>query len=101
MNSSKCPFLRNAHLLQSGSGEAACLFDMLSVENCLSMPDPDAFHLPKVTSIGQKLAKWIEKCFQLMESPLVTKWGDLKSNLFSMENLQIVHVSTQTSYSSN
>lgn len=31
----------------SGLEKAVCLFDMLSVENCLSMPDPDWFHLPK------------------------------------------------------
>lgn len=61
---------------------------MLSVENCLSMPDPDWFHLPKETSIGQMLARWIEKCFQLMEMLLVTKWGNLKSNLFSTEKQQ-------------
>jgi len=73
---------------------------MFSVENCLSMPDPDWFHLPKETSIGQMLARWIEKCFQLMEMLLVTKWRNLKSNLFSVEKQQIVHVSTLTSYSS-
>lgn len=52
------------------------------------MPDPDWFHLPKETSIGQMLARWIEKCFQLMEMLLVTKWGNLKSNLFSTEKQQ-------------
>jgi len=64
------------------------------------MPDPDWFHLPKETSVGQKLARWIEKCFHLMEMLLVTKWGNLKSNLFSTEKQQIVHVSIGTSYSS-
>lgn len=75
-------------------GKTVCLFDVLSAENCLSMPDPDWFHLPKETSVGQKLARRIEKCFQLMEMLLVTKWGNLKSNLFSREKQQIVHVST-------
>lgn len=59
------------------------------------MPDPDWFHLPKETSIGQKLARWIEKCFQLKEMLLVTKWGRLKSNLFSMEKQQILDVSNE------
>lgn len=43
------------------------------------------FHLLKETSIGQMLARWIGNCFQLMEVPFVTEWGNLKCNPFSFE----------------
>lgn len=41
------------------------------------------FHFLRETSIGQMLARWIGNCFQLMEMPFVTEWGDLKSNPLS------------------